>query len=241
MGFLKITLLILLILIFWKRTALLAIAARLQFQKGESEKSFRLFRIADKIGRLSAVDRMYYGYALLRTGNLTESRKMLTRSSMDAKKPDMKKRIKAILALVTWKEGNLDEAIQMMEEAIEDFKNTNFYQNLGLMYVLKGDAQKAIEFNEEAYEYNSDDMIIADNLAESYALGGKLEDAKKLYEELLAKEPHFPEPYYCYGLLLVSEGQRDRGIELIRESLSKRFSFLSVKTKEEVEKLLENI
>ena len=120
-----------------------------------------------------------------------------------------------------------------------DFKTTNLYQNLGLMYVIKGDARRALDFNKEAFEYNSDDMIIMDNLAESYALYGDTEKASELYEKLLEKEPHFPEPYYGYGQLLIKNGQKERGLELIEKSLEKKFTFLSVLQKEDVKKMLE--
>jgi tetratricopeptide (TPR) repeat protein len=106
------------------------------------------------------------------------------------------------------------------------------------MYVLKGDAQNALRFNQEAYVYNSDDLVIADNYAESLALCGKIDEAKTIYEKILYKEPHFPEAYYGYGLLLYENGEREKGIDLIRQYLDKRFSYLSVKTKEEVESLL---
>ena len=109
------------------------------------------------------------------------------------------------------------------------------------MYILSGDKQKALEYNKEAYEYNSDDLVITDNMAEAYALCGDYTHAAELYETLLEKEAHFPEPYYGYGLLLIDRGERERGIELIRESLGKRFTFLSVKSRAEVEEILRGI
>ncbi len=216
----------------------MAVIARMNYQRGKTEKTLKLFRIANNIGRLDAEDMMYYGYVLLRTGELSASREVLTHASLNAKKDATKKRIKSMLSLVAWKEGDLDSAIEMMESVMSDFKNTNTYQNLGLMYIIKGDAERALKFNLEAYDYNSDDLVILDNLAESYAISGDISKAKEIYEELLKKGPHFPEPYYSYGLILISEGEREKGIELIRQSLSKRFSFLSIKSKEEVEKLL---
>ena len=109
------------------------------------------------------------------------------------------------------------------------------------MYNLKGDGKKAVEFNEEAYDYNSDDNIITDNLAEAYAINGEYDKAKEIYEELLARdpEPRFPEAYYGYGELLIKQGEKEKGIELIEKSLEKPFSFLSLKSKEEIEQMLE--
>ena len=100
------------------------------------------------------------------------------------------------------------------------------------MYNLAGEYEKALEFNLEAYDYNSDDNIIVDNLAESYALTGDLKKAAEVYEELLSRdpEPRFPEAYYGYGEVLIKLGEREKGLELIEKSLTKPFSFLSIKS-----------
>ena len=240
MGILLLILLVVLVVvIFLKSAEILTLVARIRFQEGDTEKALKLFKIADRLGGKPQT-RMYYGYIMLRIGKLDTATELLTRASMTAKKTDLKKQIKSLLALATWKNGDLDGAIEMMEDAITDFKSTTFYQNLGLMYVLKGDAEKALRFNLEAYDYNPDDMVIMDNLAESYALCKETDKAKEMYETLLEKEPHFPEPYYNFGLLLIEEGEKDRGLELIEKSLDKKFTFLSILQKEEVEKLLED-
>ncbi len=233
-----ITFLALLIMIYLRRAEIPAFYARIQFSKGNIDKAVKWFSIANRLGPLKPSSQMYYGYILLRTGDINAAEQLLTHASLKAKKDPLKRRIKALLSLAVWKRGDLDSAIEMMEDAICSVKLTSFYQNLGLMYNIKGDRQKALAFNLEAYDYNSDDMVIMDNLAEAYALCGETEKAKAQYEALLKKEPHFPEPYYNYGLLLINQGQKERGIDLIRQSLDKRFTFLSVKTKEEVETLL---
>ncbi len=235
-----ITIIILIVLIIVKRAELLAAVAKVKFSKADIKGALKWFAIANRIGKLGIENLRYYGYILLRDGQPNLARTILTHASLEAKKPQAKKRVKAMLALCEWKCGNLDIAIEMTEEAMIDFKNTNLYQNLGLFYVLSGDGQRALEFNKQAFEYNSDDLIIMDNLAESYALCGDTAKAQELYENLLEKEPHFPEPYYAYGQMLCSLGEKDRGIELIEKSLEKRFTFLSVMQKEDVEKILED-
>ncbi len=47
------------------------------------------------------------------------------------------------------------------------------------MYNLSGDYEKALAFNKEAYDYNSDDNIIVDNLADTYSLMGEYKEAEK--------------------------------------------------------------
>ena len=52
-------------------------------------------------------------------------------------------------------------------------------------------------------------------------------------------EPHFPEAFYGYGKLLISQDETEKGMEIMRQALDKPFTFLSVLTREEVERELE--
>jgi len=241
MIFLWIIAAVLLISLIVKRADIVARAAHLHYARGNMQKAIDTFAFATKIGNMNVTYRVAHAYLNLRLGNIDEASKILTLVTMDAKKSADKNRAKAMLALVAWKRGDLDDAIEILETLIVDYRNSNVYQNLGLMYVLKGDASRAVEFNLEAYEYNDSDKIIVDNLAESYVLNGELEKAREMYEKLFTMSPHFPEAFYGYGKLLILQGERERGLELIRESLDKTFSFLSVLTREEVERELKRI
>ncbi len=241
MKILLVSILVLIAAAVIKRASLAAMRGRFLFARGDAEGALKCYERADKMGTLNAAQLMTYGFILLRRGRLEDARTVLNRAHMSAAKPEEKQRIKAMQALVEWKSGNLGEAIEMLEEVNAEFKTTAVYQDLGLLYVLGGDKEKALSYNLEAYEYNSDDLVICDNLAEAYTLCGDTEHAAELYEKLIEREAHFPEPYYGYGLLLIEKGERERGLELIRTALGKRFSFLSVKSKEEVELLLNEL
>ncbi len=233
-----ILLIVLVVFLVKKRSEIIAITAQRKFGKDDLKGAIRRFALANRIGKLSPESKRFYGYLLLRDGQLDLARTILTQGSMEAKKPDAKKRIKAMLAVVEWKSGDLPLAIEMTEEAMVDYKTSNLYQNLGVMYNLSNNPIKALEFNKEAYEYNSDDLIIQDNLAEAYALCGDTHRAIELYENLLEKEPAFPEPYCGYAKLLIKQGEKERAISLLEQSLDKRFSFLSIMQKADIEKLI---
>lgn len=226
-----------LIYIVFKRADLCAGIAQVMYGRGHYNKAVKLFDIADKIGNLSSSNKAQLGYYHLRRGELAAARHHLVEASFSSKnKPAMKNSIKSMLALVTWKEGDLDTAIEMMEEIPVEQYNSIMYQNLGLLYILHGDKEKALEFNLKGHDYNEDDKVIMDNLAEAYALNGDYDKAAETYEKLLEKEPHFPEAYYGYGFLLIKmNGDRERALELIKISLDKRYSFLSLMQKDEVE------
>ena len=238
----RIILIVTLIFLVAKRANLVALLAKKQYYSREFAKALKTFRIADKIGNLSPNNKMSYGYLCLRLGELDEARKHLTLclGLIPKEKLADRNRVRNILALVLWKEGHLNEAIEMLEEVMESgFKSTTVYQNLGIFYNLTGDAQKALAFNQEAYEYNEDDAIICDNLADAYAISGDYEQSAKQYEALLKKDPppHFPEAYYGYGKVLLQLGRKEEGLAKIKESLDKSFSYLSICSKEEIEQL----
>lgn len=233
-----IPLIILVVFLVIKRSEVLALTAKRKFGKNDLKGAIKRFALANRIGKLGPESKRFYGYLLLRDGQLDMARVILNQGSIAAKKPEVKKRIKTMLAIVEWKSGDLPLAIEMTEEAMVDFKTSNLYQNLGVMYNLSGNPKKALEFNKEAYEFNPDDLIILDNLAESYVLCGEVKRASELYEELLEKEPIFPEPYCGYAKLLIKQGEKGRAIKLLEQSLNKRFSFLSIMQKSEVEKLI---
>lgn len=240
----RIILCAVLIYIVVRRANLVASFAKQSYAKRDYEKSLQIFRIANKIGNLNNSNRLLYAYVLLRLGNVDEAQLELRRL-LPYTKPQTADRyqVKNLLALTYWKQGNLPEAIEEMEEiTANNYKNTMIYQNLGILYNLSDNKEKALTFNLEAFEYNSDDNIITDNLADAYAINGNFEKAAEVYTELLSRtpEPHFPEAYYGYGKVLIKLGRKDEGIKMIEKSLTKPFSFLSIRTKSEIEKLLKD-
>lgn len=238
----RILLCIVLIYIVVRRANIAAIFAKSCYAKRNYEKALKIFWVADKIGNLNIANKELFGYTLLRCGRVDEAQVQL-RGILPLTKRESAQRyqLKNLIALTYWKQGNLADAIEEMEEIIDGgYKNTQIYQNLGILYNLGDDMDKAVKFSEEAYDYNKDDNIICDNLADAYAKHGDLEKAAEIYEELINRdpEPRFPEAYYGYGSVLIQLGQKERGIELIEKSLTKPFSYLSIKSKEEIEQML---
>lgn len=221
------------------RAPIIAFFAKVRFVQGNTKAAVKAFELAQKLGKLSPAKLLEFGYLLMRQGDFSGAKKVLEKAELAAKKPAEKRQIESILALAVWKDGDLDGAIRILENVLDSFRQTTVYQNLGLMYILGGNAEKALAFNKEAVDYNSDDLIIQDNLAQSYVLCGDVDSAEQVYTKLMEKKPTFPEAYYGYGFLLIDKGEVDKGKELVEKSLDMRYSALSVMQREDVEKLLE--
>jgi tetratricopeptide (TPR) repeat protein len=211
------------------------------FGKGNNEKAMLWLEKAYQTGKMSPTSIASYAYIQLKIGLIDNSENLLKKALQLKISDEYTNQVKSILALVYWKRQRLDEAIELLEEVMKNFKTTNIYGSLGYFLVLKGDLEKALAFNLEAYDYNSSDKIIQDNLGQTYLMLEQYEKAKEIYESLILTNPTFPEAYFNFGLLCEKMDQHERAIELYNRALSSKFSYLSTLTKEQIQSTLDEL
>ena len=90
--------------------------------------------------------------------------------------------------------------IENLKNLHTQYEHTTVYETLGYFLILDKRYEEALEYNLLAYEYDQDNKVIMDNLAQSYYFTGNIEKAKEVYTKLLDEDPGIPEPYYYYGL-----------------------------------------
>jgi tetratricopeptide (TPR) repeat protein len=123
-------------------------------------------------------------------------------------------------------------------------KNTpapSSYGNLGLMYILGGDLDKALDFALEAYDYNDSDNAIADNLGEVYFLRGEYDKADEVYKALMERSPKTPTPYYNYGRVLAAKGDTEGAEDYFTRAQRFKFNNLTCVSREDVDRELEKL
>ncbi|HHW31052.1 MAG TPA: tetratricopeptide repeat protein [Clostridiaceae bacterium] len=223
------------------KASIYTIIGSIRYSKGNMEEAIKWLDKAYKSGRAKPTTITSYAYLLLKSGNIQEAEKILMEQMDKILSDDDKMNVKSNLALVLWKKGQLDEAINMLEEVFSKYKTTTIYGSLGYLLILKGDLNKALEFNLEAYEYNSSNAVIQDNLGQTYFLLGDYDKSQEIYEKLISTNPSFPEAYYNYGLLLKQKGETDKALEYMKKALNYKFSFLSTVSREEVEAVINKI
>lgn len=211
------------------------------YSKGSLDGAIKWFGRSYGTGRAKPATATSYAYLLLKSGDLETSEAVLNAVISRSPGKDSEMFAKSNLALVLWKKGLLDEAIVLLEEVIVNYRNSTVYGSLGYLLILKGDLEKALQFNLEAYEYNDSNTVIMDNLGQVYHLAGQYEKSAEIYEKLMVRNPTFPEAYYDYGLLLLDLGQPAKAAELMKKALNYKLSFLSSIKKEDIEKKLEEI
>lgn len=228
--------------IYWNgKPRLYAYLGSVQYAKGNLEQALLYYEKANQSPSIKPNQRIGYGYLLLRKGDLEQAKQVMR--SVLKKKLNRDETIVAYsnYALVQWKEGDLDGAIHTLEETLAKYKHSTLYSSLGYFLIEKGDLERALAFNQEAYAYNDSDPAIMDHYAFCLYLKGELKEAEKMYEKAVAKNPRFPEVYYNYGLVLLALEKFDDAEQLFKKSLQMKPSLRNAVSKEKVEKKLQEI
>ncbi len=148
-----------------------------------------------------------YCVLLIRTSQFDralEVIKKLEQAPLDAKgKTD----IHINYAIILWKKGHLDRAMQILEDEFRHTKNGTLYSIIGYLKIEQGDADEAIRFNQEAVEYDEEDAVFLDNLAQSYyRLKGDKETAKTYFDRAIAIKPKAIDTNYFLALYDIENG-----------------------------------
>jgi tetratricopeptide (TPR) repeat protein len=179
-----------------------------------------------------------YAYLLIKLGYNDEAASQIDIALKGAQQQYDKNTFRLTKALVLWKRGKLDEAVQDLEDLLKVYETTNVYASLGFLYIAKSDLNKALEFNLKARDYNGSNAIILDNLGTTYILMDEYDKALEIYKEVMKLKPKFPEAYYNYARVLHKTGDVEKELYMVRHSLSLRFWNISTIQKEEVEAFL---
>lgn len=205
----------------------------------EHGKGFLWYERAMKTGKIRPQAALVYAYLLIRDGVLDKSERIINKYLYLYKDKLDSQYVPAShlnLSIIKWKRGQLNEAIEELEEVYNSgFRSTVMYGTLGTYYLLNGQYAKALEFNKEALEYNDTDHSIRDNLALNYFRMGNITAADEIYGELIEEEPAFLEPYYNYGTVLEKMGEYEPAMANYKTALTITEKFLSTVTHEQVQ------
>ncbi len=221
------------------KSTMYIIKANRAYASGDVQGTIDHLEKAYKTGSAKSSVVTTYGYVLLKYGRLEEAMKIFDEQLRSPKLSNSELYdTQSNYALGLWKQGKLDEAIKLFEEIIPKYKNTSIYGSLGYLYNLAGDLEKALKFNLEAADYNSTGGVISDNLGQTYYLMGEYEKANEVFKKLMTLNPKFPEAYYDYALVLEKLGDKEKCIEMLKNSQLYKLNYLSAISKEDIENKL---
>ncbi len=199
------------------------------------EKALAIFAKAEK--RMNIAQLKNYAYYLLREGKTEKSEEIYKKLLRAGLKPELRLRVRSDYAVFLLKTGRIDEAIAELEEITVHFTNTTTYGSLGYCYLLKDSIRKAKNYNLEAYDYNSDDPVILDNMVQLYIKLGDYNEAKIYADKLLEKKPYFVEAYYDSAFVYMKLGDTERAKELLSDARCCRITFMSVVQEKDLDEL----
>lgn len=236
-----ISLLLVLAFLVWKnRSIIYQNSANKKYLNGDFDGALNDLNKAVSLAPKSSGVRGTYAYLLLKLGRTEEASAQIDEALKTAL-PSDKNLLIQTKALILWKQGRIDDAISEMEDLLKVYENTNVYAVLGLLYLKKGDYDKALEFNLQAEDFNGSNAMILDNLGASYYFKGEYEKANEIYERVMKLKPVFPEAFYNYARVLDKLGDTEKAIEMAKHALTLKFWHISAADKEEVELFLEEL
>lgn len=153
--------------------------------------------------------RLLRGYTvlLIRTNQFDKALEVIKKMEqmpMDAKE---KTDLHINYAIILWQKGHLDRAMEILEDEFRHMKNGTLYSIIGYLKIEQGDAEEAIRFNTEALEYDDEDPVFLDNLAQAYyRLRGDKETAKIYFDKAIAIKPKAIDTNYFLALYDIENG-----------------------------------
>ena len=132
------------------------------------------------------------------------------------------------LGLAYWKMGQIDHAVEIYKKLFEKLQTTNMYSTLGFLLIAKadqsGDYEEALEFNRKAYDYDSGDASIADNLGQVLYRIGQMKEAEEMFEKALSIKPTQFDTLVYLAKIRIAQERLDEAKELLDKALSKPYA-----------------
>ena len=210
--------------------------------KGDMEGAIKLYEEALAGGLTDLRYILGYTVLLLRRGEYQKAREILIKFQNAPMSADQKTTLFVNYAVCVYRMGELEKGIGVLEGQHAKNPCGLVYETLGYLYVEVGDAEKALAFNLEALEYDDDDSIVLDNLAQTYyRLLGDKEQARKYFDKALAVKPAQIDTLYFLAQMDVEEGKGEAARSKLETALKGRFSPLNYATPEKIQALMETL
>jgi len=111
-----------------------------------------------------------------------------------------------------------DEALKLAQEELHTSEEKLVYNTLGVIYVLKGEEDKAIESFNKAIEADLEFDSAMLNLAVLYSIKGDRDKAIRAYKRALPFRPQDTEVLTGIGVNLMKEGEYEEGFKYLQQA-----------------------
>lgn len=209
---------------------------------GNHKEGLEFFAKGAMSPKMKPYTKVRYAFLELKYGELKKAKKVISLIINDSfADRKVKCEAKGVWALISYMEGDMEQALEVCDFLYKNYKNTDVYCTMGYIYNLAKSPEEAVTFNLEAYGYNPDKAVISDNLGQAYYLNGEYEKAEELYEKIMKNPPNFPEAYYNYALVLMKKGDNEKATQMLKEALNKEFHNLTTVSYDAVSDTLKSL
>lgn len=223
-------------------TVFKARSASVKYSKGDVEGAMQLYKEAMDEGLKDLRYILTYSVLLIRNGSYQEARDLLVKVQKYPMSDDQKRQLFVNYASCVYKMGEIEKGIELLERMHQKQPSGIIYETLGYLYVEAGDAEKALPFNLEAVEYDEEDPICLDNLAQTYyRIVGDKEKAKEYFLKAIEVKPGQIDTLYFLAQYDIEAGDKAAAKEKLEKALEGRFSPLNYVSREKVEELIKSL
>ncbi len=212
--------------------------------KGKTDEAFALYEEAYKEGMDKARFLLPYSILLLRRGDYEKTCQVLKKveKAPGGITPDQRNQMLTNYAIASWKLGRLEYAINLLKEVYRKGPNGSIYGSLGFLLIEAGNLEEALAFNKEAVEYDDEDPIALDNLAQTYyRLAEAKAEARKWFEKAIKHKDGAIDTNYFLALYDIEEGKLEQARKRLNTAREGRFSPLNFATPEMIDKALADL
>ena len=238
---LKITIDVLLILLFLyiRRGYIFFYRGAMAMNKGPQDKIWPNFEKALKAG-VDIERQLMIGSAFVQRGDAARGLEILEKVIANPKAGDSAKTATVTCSMGYWRLGNLDKAIEVLEELqATGYTDDNLSVNLESYLLEKKDLKGAKKAIDKGRPEKTETNGLMDNRGWYYIQKGEWDKAKEVYDELIDdRNAKFPEAYIHGAQVSIHENNVEQAIDRLSWGIGKKFYGTCMFTKEYLEKLL---
>ncbi|MGL5354006.1 MAG: tetratricopeptide repeat protein [Clostridium sp.] len=210
-------------------------------------KAISWYKTAAKFRNAKAKYIINYVYCEIKYGYVEDADRILTRilKRRETHKPFKGQDIidiQMVRALLEWKKGDVDKAIEILNELFEQEKTLTLYTTLAYMKTIKGNVNDSLEFSKEAYKRFENDILVRSIYGINLYKDGQKDEAGKIFEVLAEGITNIPDTLYFYALLLIESGNEEEAIEMLKKAMRLlRTTIITIVEPEAYEELLSKL
>lgn len=234
-------------LIVAHRDFLCGFMGQLGVSNNHPNKAISWYRTAAKVTNAKAKYIRNYVYCEIKYGDIEEAEERLNKilEKREKSKPFKGKElldIQMVRALLQWKKGEVDKAIEILEVPFAEDKSTTLYTTMAYMKTIKGDINESLKFSKEAYDKFENDILVKSIYAINLYKAGRKEEAGDIFGVLAEGIYNIPDTLYFYASLLMERGEEEEAIIVLKKAMKLlKQTIITIVEPEAYEKLLNTL